>query len=644
MPGSSVGAAVLVGSLQGMGVSETFTYLDRLPREQQLGFLSAALAEPHAELQLAAASRLLGGAHDRVDVVVERFLELLPVTRQQVDLFAEPLVRVAHGKLYSDLERHRQSAYAVLAELGGHAALEALAAGLTDSSPRVRDIVLRALSRDLRAFAVRCRTDAANLDVANLPKSPAWQALADTLRRYSAHRQSAFLDIAIELGQIGAPLASDVVFGGRDMYLQQMFAEALTTSTSPGAAELILALALGPSVQQQAAGSRVLRKRRDEAFARALPLALAKLGPERAPDVQRLGADIPWLELVVPTAGDLGGPDALRLLQLVAGSGLKPTTHLRLVEACQAHSDNAVRCAALQQMADLRGPESLAAISSALADPDPRTQLVAAQAIITMNPSDKVTLLTPLLGSPSEEVRRVAMREVSKVSFARYLQRFDQMDPKLQQNAARTLAKVDPLMMERLADEIAALDAVRRLKALRIVELLGAEDRLRDSLLELLHDGDHRVRATAIRIVDCSGSVEAMRVLVDALSDRDRRVRANAIEALEQLDDVQFVPLLVPFLEDPDNRVRANAAKALCVLGAKVAHPHVADAQRTLLRMLNHDTEPMRLSAAWALGLLGFDGAAEALEARAAVEGSRHVVARLRKSLDGLRQPQGGAV
>lgn len=623
-----------------MAVSDTFAYLDRLPREQQIGYLCAALTEPYVELQDAALRRLLGTGNDRPDLVVERYLDLLPALREFVAPHADALVRAAHGKLYSDSERARQHAYGVLADLGGAPALESLVAGLTDGAVRVRELVLRSLASQLRGFVQRCREQ--RQDPASLLKAPAWQALADAVRRYSTHRQVTFLEIVLELGAPSLPLVADVVLGGRDVLLQQMFADALAQSPTPGAAELTLALALSASAGQQALGRRVLRKRRDEPFAKHLPVALAQVGPERTADLQRLGGDLPWGDLVIPAIAWLDGAAVQRVLALVAAIDLEPALRIRLLHAGQDHGDPAVRAAAVQQWAKLRSAESVTAVTKALTAPDPRTQLAAAEAIIELDPPDKVALLTPLLGSPSMDVRRTAMREVSKVSFARYLQRFDRMDDKTQRNAARTLAKVDPLMLERLADEIAAMEPARRLKAVRIVEMLDAEQQLRAPLLDLLHDKDQRVRATAIRIVDCSGSVEAMRVLVDALSDRDRRVRANAIEALEQLGDSQFVALLVPFLDDPDNRVRANAAKALCQLGRRFEHAHVADARRTLLRMLDHEVDLMRISAAWAIGRVSFDGAAEALEARAAVESNRHVVAHLRKALDMLQRAEIG--
>jgi HEAT repeat protein len=200
------------------------------------------------------------------------------------------------------------------------------------------------------------------------------------------------------------------------------------------------------------------------------------------------------------------------------------------------------------------------------------------------------------------------------------------MDEASREIAAKALAKIDDQLLDRLAEEIGALDPQRRLKALRIVDALDAEQDLRQPLLDLLDDPDRRVRATAIRIVELSGSYEGVKILLAALSDPDRRVRANAVEAFEELADPRFVQILVPVLRDRDNRVRVNAAKALWQLGW-------LEARDVLLDMLEDRDELVRRSAVWAIGELRFDGAKVALAAREAVEPAGRVRVKLREVL-----------
>ena len=259
----------------------------------------------------------------------------------------------------------------------------------------------------------------------------------------------------------------------------------------------------------------------------------------------------------------------------------------------------------------------------------------AAQAIIRLAPEDKLRHLTPLLNHRSERVRRLATRAVASASFSRSMESFDRLNAPTRAMAARALAKIDDTMHDRLAEEVSALDAGRRLKALRIVEYVGAQKDLRKPLMELLADPDRRVRATAIKIVQLSGDVSAMKHLIGALSDPDRRVRANAVEAFEVVGDTRYVQLLMPFLKDPDNRVRANAAKALWNLGR-------TEVRETLEGMLEDPDENMRLSAVWAIDELGYEGATGVLTDHLHQERSDTVRTRIAEAL-GRKSKKGDA-
>jgi len=198
------------------------------------------------------------------------------------------------------------------------------------------------------------------------------------------------------------------------------------------------------------------------------------------------------------------------------------------------------------------------------------------------------------------------------------------------------LPDLDQRIVDRLAEEITALDPERRLRALRVIDYVDAETDLRQNLMALLNDPDRRVRATAIKIVQLTGSADGMRLLVAALQDPDRRVRANAIEAFEDSGDGRCRPILMPYLYDPDNRVRANAAKALWNLGRE-------EGRTTLESMLSDAEEGMRLSAVWAIGEVRFPGGIDLLAARAEVETSPTVRAKIADVLSRVSRKGAGA-
>jgi len=168
-----------------------------------------------------------------------------------------------------------------------------------------------------------------------------------------------------------------------------------------------------------------------------------------------------------------------------------------------------------------------------------------------------------------------------------------------------------------------------------VIDYVDAETDLRQNLMELLNDPDRRVRATAIKIVQLTESIDGMRLLVAALSDPDRRVRANAIEAFEDSGEPLCIPVLLPFLRDEDNRVRANTAKAVWNLGNE-------EGKRTLQAMIDDPDEMMRLSAVWAIGQVRFPGAADLLLNRLEAEQAPAVRAKISEVLSRESQKEAG--
>jgi HEAT repeat protein len=317
-------------------------------------------------------------------------------------------------------------------------------------------------------------------------------------------------------------------------------------------------------------------------------------------------------------------------------SGLEPSRRNDLLLHFAGSPYPDVRARLLLTLQAVAYPGLMDQVQTFLEDPSDEVKLAAARTVIALNPPHKARILMPLLNTASEELRRMATREVASASFDKYLRSFERLDPATREAAARALAKIDTRIVDRLADELTALDPERRLRALRVIDYVDAETDLRQNLMALLNDPDRRVRATAIKIVQLTESVEGMRLLVAALSDPDRRVRANAIEAFEDGGDSRVVPVLMPFLRDDDNRVRANAAKAIWNLGSE-------EGKTTLQQMLSNPDEMMRLSAVWATGEVKFPGAIDLLLARIEADASPAVRAKIAEVLSRMSRNEAGA-
>ena len=352
---------------------------------------------------------------------------------------------------------------------------------------------------------------------------------------------------------------------------------------------------------------------------------LFALPPEELGALASKTVDLPWWPGPEALAA-LDAPSSARLLEFAASSAVPARRRDELLLQFRRSPYPETRVKVLSFLQVLDTPRFAELAREALDDPDDEVKAAGARALIGLNPPNKAKLLLPLLNSGSEELRRLAMREVASAGVDRYLKAFDRLDARTRETAVRALAKIDTRVVERLLEEIEVGDAQRRLAALRAVDVLGAEPPSRDRLLPLLEDTDRRVRATALRIV--KGGFER---LVEALLDPDRRARANAVESLEEESDPRAVEVLLPLLEDPDHRVRANAAKALCRYGRD-------EGRRTLEAMARHASDAMRLSAAWAVGQVRFEGARELLHDRSGVETSPAVLAKLADALSQFQE------
>lgn len=614
-----------------MGVAATFSLLRTMPVGVQLAFAEAALREPYPELQAAALAALADPQRlNRPDVALLHYPELLPEVKVRVAERKGFFLEVARQEVRSPQDRRRRSAYALLGALAEFDAVPLLSEGVLDPSSIVRKASMEALERLALLYRyhlanARAQGDASGREFVELHRPAMLLAVKALLRIYPSHEQRIFLDIALESGECAYETVCEAVPARSDSPLFQVFQETLMAVQTGPAIELLFKLALEPASRLRVMAREVLGRRRDAAFGRAIGAWLACLSPERLAALAERMSEAPWWP-AVEAATDLDPLAATRIMELLFRAPLDPRERDPMILSFLASPHPEVRARALVILQACGSGALLEAAGRALGDPSDDVKAAAARAIAALNPPNKARLLGPLLQSPSGELRRLAVRELSREGFLRYMESFDRLSPGRREAAARALAKIDGAMLDRLSEEINSLDPERRLKALQVVGYVDAEKDLRSLLMDLIADPDRRVRATAVKIVELSGNVEGMRLLIGALSDPDDRVRANAIEAFEEIGDTRFAQLLGPFLNDPDNRVRANAAKALWSLGRR-------EVKETLEAMLSDPDEEMRLSAAWAIGETRYEGFADALEARLKEEPSPRVRERITEAL-----------
>jgi len=623
-----------------MGVSDTFTILAALPVEHRLPYIEAAIREPFAELQAAAFDVLSDPAGlNRPDLVIQHFSDLTAEVRQRLLARSAQFSEAAREELRSPKEWSRRAAYQVLAVLLPREAASVLGRGLTDPSAVVRESVADALEAMANRYyyhlvAARLHGDAESRRFVDENRTSMMESLGPLLRAYPLHAKRVFIDLVIESGDDGFPLIAETLGSRSEPATYAAVIHALATALTEPAVELLLRLLHDGRPRLQEAAVDALRMRRDSGFPAILATVLSRLAPETFDSLARRTRDAVWWH-TVETAPDIDPFTAAKLMDFIAHSSIDPEKRDGYLLFFRGSPYSDVRVRVLSTLQSIGHPGLLSVAQSLLVDPSDEVKLAAARAIIGLNPPNKARVLMPLMNAATEELRRMAMREVASAGFDKYLRSFDRLDPATREAAAQALAKIDQRIVDRLAEELIALDPERRLRALRVIDYVDAETDLRQNLMELLNDPDRRVRATAIKIVQLTESVDGMRLLVAALSDPDRRVRANAIEAFEDSGEPLCVPVLLPFLRDDDNRVRANTAKAVWNLGSD-------EGKRTLQAMIDDPDEMMRLSAVWAIGQVRFPGAIDLLLNRRDAEPSAAVRMKISEVLSRESQREAG--
>jgi len=183
-------------------------------------------------------------------------------------------------------------------------------------------------------------------------------------------------------------------------------------------------------------------------------------------------------------------------------------------------------------------------------------------------------------------------------TFERYWAAFDQLSEEERRYFGGQVLGRDASARTTLARRLVAPEPADRVRALRIVTLLGIAGEFVDQLYQLSYDGEPEVRGTAVKALGQLPDATSRRVLRNALSDEDSRVEANAVEEIGASGAKSAVADLLPKLGSSDNRVRANAVKALLRLG-------VRQAAEALLLMLNDENRAQRISALWLIDHMG---------------------------------------
>ncbi len=607
------------------GLALTFATLAQSSAPGARERLFASLESPDALVQAASAGAILRYLRsDGLPRLIAAFPRLAPGVAaeivRRVDDFAhvlrETLVSGGADEKLSALDMVRRSGRAKLAYL--------LVDALSDADARVAESALEGLAR--MAEAVRRESRSAREGADEPPRSEIEArrfALLDPvlahLRDLSRPQPDGLLLLAMGLD----PRANDLLFSIMDSR-QDPRAERIERLARNAASPHVISFLYDALRDRRASAfaAEVFQSRRDLPFVRAMLASARFFADSRVRESLRNIRSVDTL--ATPDGGARrevfgSGLLALRAAHFIVLSGAAAAAKPALLDvAASAGGPGFVKSLAETTASALRAGRPPGEISAALAYLEGEIGRRAAR-----SPGGGDEPLALELEFPWAHPDAASL---PADAFTQFFNAFDRLDDATKRLAAENLRRLDPSHLDRLRQELAGLDAERRLRAVKVLVALGGEEALEGALLTLASDPDRHVRATVVKALGVLEDEPVARALLAAVNDPDRRVVANTVEAIEQIGREEFAGLVRILAGHPNNRIRANAIKALWTLG-------VRDAASRLDAMLADPDEMMRLSATWVLGEVDHPQRIEMLRSVASTDPSERVRAKAKSIL-----------
>jgi len=307
----------------------------------------------------------------------------------------------------------------------------------------------------------------------------------------------------------------------------------LAHSERPGVMRLLLSYLDDPHAPPSVLTT--LARRSDATFLKHLmkrigcePSAAAKTNLKRMDAIQWVRDDLTILD-ELDDAGQHGA------VQMAMASGMSRLEVFGVIQHLSGHGKPGGRRAATDALAQFKGAQANELALGALADEDPTVQANVVVQLRQRGIPGAMTRLIDLVDSPHEEVRRAARECLTEFSFQRFLSAFDMLDDDVRCSTGLLVKKIDPTALSQLTQELRSRAGSRRRRGVAIAQAIDVVDELEETLIELLSDEDHLVRADAATALGQCNTRQVAQALREALLDRSVTVQEAAQRSLMSL-------------------------------------------------------------------------------------------------------------
>jgi len=354
-------------------------------------------------------------------------------------------------------------------------------------------------------------------------------SLERSMERFASHRRREILEAYLLLVHRDSVVLKQVLNDPHHAAFMALV-DVLSKSPAPGVIGLLLAFLDDPGAPSAALS--VVSNRCDLAFLKYL---LRKIGHEPSTAVRqnlKRIESVGWLENGTAVLDEFDEAAQHAAVRLVMISSVSRARAFAVVQHLLLYGKPKGRRAAAEALNEFNGAEANALVLKALDDEDPQVQANVLVQLRRRGILGALPRLVEKVDSQHAVVRRAARMSLDEFNFQRFLAAFDMLDDEVRQSTGTLVRKVDPQTVPQLQAEMQSHVRSRRLRALSIAHVIDVVGQLEETIVGLLHDDDHMVRAEAARALSRGESLRSWEALHEAVHDRSTMVQQAAGESI----------------------------------------------------------------------------------------------------------------
>ncbi len=517
------------------GLEITFGILAKSKNDASVNVLLAGLDSPHQAIQDSSLRALLARRSPTGErKLLERWRDLSTHCRQIIHEHPGRMTTAMRNAVLSDDPQRCKIACEALLELREFDLTPALLNAAEAESNPLGDLAAKTLHSlcELLYKEIAAPRNYQDRRDPQLVRRHVVASLELSIDRYKTHKRREIIESFLMLVNRDNSKLKQILQHPHDpAYL--MIVDVLTHSPTPGVMRLVLGWLDDPHAPPSAL--KVIARRIDEPFIHHL---LRRVGYEPS---STAGANLrriesfAWVQEAPELLDRLDDACQHAAIQLLMASGMKRFDVFPIIDRVLEFGKVGGRRASALALAEFKGTDANRLLIRALRDSDPEVQ---ANVLVQLRqkgfPGAMATLIA-LLDSRHEIVRHEARNSLSEFTFRRYLTSFDMLDDEVKASTGRLVKKVDLSTVGELVNEMEAPARSRRLRALEIAVCIGCVSELEESIIDLLADEDHFVRAEAASALRCCDTKSTRNALREKLLDNSLVVQEAAEQSLQAL-------------------------------------------------------------------------------------------------------------